>query len=74
MAIVNKIFNKHNVVLGILLVALIMVGEFSLDPNHLATWPAFIDYGFLFYGTCKNQRKSRYIDWKLFRVMQSDLY
>ena len=48
MAIVNKIFNKHNVVLGILLVALIIIGEFSLDPNHLATWPAFMIMVFFF--------------------------
>lgn len=45
---VKKIFNMHNVVLGILLVALIIVGEFALELNHLATWPAFMIMVFYF--------------------------
>lgn len=41
-SVVKKIFNLRKLVLAILLVALIMVAEFILEGNHLATWPAFM--------------------------------
>ncbi|OLN30185.1 hypothetical protein [Desulfosporosinus metallidurans] len=50
---IKKIFNMHNVVLGVLLVALIMVGEVVLEKFHLATWPAFMIMVFFFMAHAK---------------------
>lgn len=43
------IFAKSRLIFGFLLIAVIMIGEYALHTNHLATWPAFICMILFFY-------------------------
>lgn len=48
MAKISSVFNKMNIIFLILLLAIVMVGEFVLEGMHLPTWPAFIVMIFFF--------------------------
>lgn len=44
----EKIFNKANAIIMVLLLPLIAIGEYVLETAHLATWPAFMVMVFFF--------------------------
>lgn len=41
-------FNKKTTIYVTMLLVVIMIGEFALEGNHLATWPAFMVMIFYF--------------------------
>lgn len=44
----TNIFKKETIIFTVLLVALIMIGEFVFELNHLPSWPAFMIMIFFF--------------------------
>lgn len=48
MAAISTIFNKMTVIFLVLLLVLIIVGEFVIEGMHMATWPAFMVMVFFF--------------------------